>query len=132
VERGEEVRASGRAARVKIELITGAGRGIGRATAEAFAAAGNAVVLAELRADLGRAAERSLTHTGHAALFFPTDASDAGSVSGCSAATLRRFGHIDCLVNNAGVLRIGPLAKLPMGELDRMLNVSLRGPAQVA
>jgi hypothetical protein len=116
----------------KVALITGAGRGIGRATAAAFAASGYAVVLAELRPNLGRATERALTRAGHAAFFQQTDVSDASSVAACIAATLRRFGRIGCLVNNAGVGRIGPLATLPVRDLDRMLNVNLRGPLLVA
>lgn len=115
-----------------IALVTGAGRGIGRATAAAFAAAGYAVVLAELRPELGRRAERALARAGASALFLRTDVTDPRSVERTVRAALRRFGRIDCLVNNAGVLRLGPLARLPVGDLDRMLAVNLRGPLVMA
>ena len=111
-----------------VALITGAGRGIGRATAEAFAAAGYAVILAELLPGLGRAAERALVSTGASALFLRTDVANASSVERTVRATLSRFRRLDCLVNNAGVLRAGPLAELAIRDVDRMLAVNLRGP----
>jgi NAD(P)-dependent dehydrogenase (short-subunit alcohol dehydrogenase family) len=117
-----------RAGATPVAIITGAGRGIGRATAQAFAALGYAVVVAELRAALGRRAERELAAAGRAAAFIRTDVTDPISAAQCVRFTLRRFGRIDCLVNNAGVLRLGALIELPIRELDRMLAVNLHGP----
>lgn len=114
-----------------VALITGAGRGIGRAAAQAFAAAGYAVVLAELRPSLGRRAQRALARGGGGTLFVPTDVADPRSVDRAVRATLRRFGRLDAVVNNAGVLRVGPLARLPVRDLDRILAVNLRGPLLV-
>jgi len=111
-----------------VVVVTGASRGIGRATAEAFAAEGYTVVVAELRADLGRRTERALVKTGAQALFLRTDVSDPASVGKTIRAVIDRFGRIDCLVNNAGVLKPGELAKLPLRDLERMLAVNLRGP----
>jgi 3-oxoacyl-[acyl-carrier protein] reductase len=110
-----------------VVIITGSGRGIGRATATAFAAEGYAVVVAELRAALGRAAARAITKNGAAAIFVRTNVADSSSVEQCVRATLRHFGRVDCLVNNAGVARIGPFADLPVRDLDEMLGVNLRG-----
>ncbi|MBI2468284.1 MAG: SDR family oxidoreductase [Candidatus Rokubacteria bacterium] len=114
-----------------VALITGAGRGIGLATAEAFAAAGYAVVLAELRPEPGRRAARALARAGGRAWFRRTDVADARSVDGTVRATFRRFGRLDVVVNNAGALRVGALARLPVRDLDRMLTVNLRGPLLV-
>jgi NAD(P)-dependent dehydrogenase (short-subunit alcohol dehydrogenase family) len=111
-----------------VVLITGAGRGIGRATAEAFAGAGWAIVIAELRPTLGRHAERALIEQGAAAKFIRTDVADERSVRRTLGEALRRFGRLDCVVNNAGVITPGPLARLPGKDLDRMLAVNLRGP----
>lgn len=112
----------------RVALITGAGRGIGRATAQALAAEGYAVVLAELRRGPGRRAERALRAAGATARFVPTDVGDAASAARAVRATLREFGRLDCLVNNAGVLAAGPFARLPLAALERMVAVNLRGP----
>lgn len=111
-----------------VAVITGAGRGIGRATAEAFAAEGYAVAIAELQPGLGRRAERALRTAGATAHFFQTDVASPASVARAVRAALRRFGRLDCLVNNAGVLEAGPLVDLSVAGLDRMLGVNLRGP----
>jgi NAD(P)-dependent dehydrogenase (short-subunit alcohol dehydrogenase family) len=115
-----------------VALITGAGRGIGRATAEAFAGAGHTVVLAEREPRLGRGVERNLRRRGHRAAFLRTDVADPSSIRRTVSATLRRFGRIDCLVNNAGVLTVGPLTRTAERDLDRMLAVNLRGPILLA
>lgn len=115
-----------------VALVTGAGRGIGRATAEAFAAEGWAVVIAELRPALGRRVERALTRAGAPARFVPTDVADPRAVERAVRTALRLFGRLDCVVNNAGVLTAGPLARLRLGDLDRMLAVNLRGPLVVS
>lgn len=111
-----------------VAIITGAGRGIGRATAEAFAVAGYRVVIAELRVALGRRAAAELANAGNGVAFLPTDVTEAASVAQCVRSTLRRFGRIDCLVNNAGVLRVGSLVDLPARDIDKTLAVNLRGP----
>jgi len=111
-----------------VAVITGAGRGIGLATAEAFAAEGYTVLLAELHPDLGRRAERALVRKGHRAVFLRTDVADRRSIHRTVNAALRRFRRLDCLVNNAGVLTVGPLSRLAERDLDRMLAVNLRGP----
>lgn len=115
-----------------VALITGAGRGIGRATAEAFAAEGYAIIIAERLEALGRQAERALVRTGAIAVFLPTDVANPISVARTVRAALRRYGRLDCVVNNAGVLRPGPLVRLPLRDLERMLAVNLRGPLFVS
>jgi NAD(P)-dependent dehydrogenase (short-subunit alcohol dehydrogenase family) len=64
--------------------------------------------------------------------FVQTDVARPASVARVVRLTLARFGRLDCLVNNAGVLRHGPLARLPVADLDRMLAVNLRGPLLTA
>jgi len=110
--------------------VTGAGRGIGRATAEAFAAAGYAVVVAEVRAELGHRTERALLQSGAQALFLRTDVSDPASIEEAVRAVIDRFGRIDCLVNNAGVAPSVRADILDAGEdsFDRLIDVNLKGP----
>jgi NAD(P)-dependent dehydrogenase (short-subunit alcohol dehydrogenase family) len=111
-----------------VVIVTGAGRGIGRATADSFGGAGWTVVVAEMRTRLGERAARALRRSGAAAIFVHTDVARAVSVARLVRITLRHFGRIDALVNNAGVLDVGPLARLPVTALDRMVSVNLRGP----
>lgn len=115
-----------------VVLITGAGRGIGRATTEAFAAEGYTVVVAEILTAAGRDAARSLVRAGVNAVFVRTDVASPASVKRVVATVLRRFGKIDCLVNNAGLLSVGPLVQLSVRDLDRMVAVNLRGPLLLA
>ncbi|HEU5320706.1 MAG TPA: SDR family NAD(P)-dependent oxidoreductase, partial [Methylomirabilota bacterium] len=112
-------------------LVTGAGRGIGRATAEAFAAEGWAVVVAERVPALGRRTARALANAGATASFVRVDVADPASVRRGVRAVLRRHRRLDCVVNNAGVLTPGPLARLPLRDLQRMLAVNLLGPLAV-
>jgi NAD(P)-dependent dehydrogenase (short-subunit alcohol dehydrogenase family) len=111
----------------RVALVTGAGRGIGRATAEALAEDGWRVVVAELRPALGRAAARALSRRGAGACFIHVDVGDARSV----ARMARHVGRVDCLVNNAGVLEPGPLARLRPAAIERMVAVNLAGPLLV-
>jgi meso-butanediol dehydrogenase/(S,S)-butanediol dehydrogenase/diacetyl reductase len=115
-----------------VALITGAGRGIGAATAVAFAAAGYAVVLAERLAGSGKRTERMLLRTGARAFFVPTDVASQVSARRSVATAIQRFGRLDCLVNNAGVLVVGPLDRLSVKDLEAMLAVNLRGPLLMA
>ncbi|HEY8027088.1 MAG TPA: glucose 1-dehydrogenase [Burkholderiaceae bacterium] len=91
-------------------LITGALTGIGRATAFAFAAEGYNVVVSGRRAEAGAQLARELRDQGVAAEFLQADVSDETQVAALVADTIKRFGHIDVAVNNAGVEgELGPI-----------------------
>ena len=87
----------------KTAFVTGAGSGIGRATAIAFARAGHAVALVDRAEDAGRAAADELAGAGHDALFIACDVTDDAAVEQAVAQTFQRFGRLDAAFNAAGI-----------------------------
>jgi NAD(P)-dependent dehydrogenase (short-subunit alcohol dehydrogenase family) len=114
----------------KIILITGAGRGLGRAYAEACCEAGAAVIIAELHEPLGREAAAELTVRGFEASYIPLDLADPDSVHAMAEMIGENFERIDGLVNN-GALADGVGGKTfeetTVEEWDRIMNVNVRG-----
>ena len=111
----------------QVAVVTGAGRGIGRAVARALAAEGASVVLASrTRAELATAAE-DVRAAGAEALAVPTDLRDEREVTALVDESLGRFDRIDVLVNAAGVASFGPVADTKTDDWDAMLSVNLRG-----
>jgi NAD(P)-dependent dehydrogenase (short-subunit alcohol dehydrogenase family) len=112
----------------KVALITGASSGIGRATAEAFAAKGARVVLAARREDELAALANEIKDQGGSASFVVTDVSVAQDVERMVAHTIEIFGRLDYAVNNAGIEgQFVSVAELPEEEWDRVLDINLKG-----
>jgi NAD(P)-dependent dehydrogenase (short-subunit alcohol dehydrogenase family) len=111
----------------RVVLVTGASSGIGRETALAFAAAGADVVLvARNAAALAKVATAARKH-GVKALAIPTDVTRPASVQAAFRKTLSRFGRIDVVVNNAGVMIPSQVVDIRADDLQRMLDVNLFG-----
>ena len=112
----------------KVALITGASSGIGRATAEAFAAMGARVVLAARREDELAALANEIKDHGGNASFVTTDVSVAQDAERMVAHTIETFGRLDYAVNNAGIEgQFVSVADLPEEEWDRVLDINLKG-----
>jgi NAD(P)-dependent dehydrogenase (short-subunit alcohol dehydrogenase family) len=112
-------------------LVTGASSGIGRATALAFADAGANVVLVARRAkELAKVAAEA-RKLGAATLVATTDVTQAEAVTACFRKAVRRFGSVDVVVNNAGVLIPAAVVDLRTADLQRMLDVNLIGALHV-
>jgi NAD(P)-dependent dehydrogenase (short-subunit alcohol dehydrogenase family) len=112
----------------KVAIITGAGRGIGFAGAQAFAREGARVVIAEIDEDLGRKAEAALRATGGEATFVGTDVSDSASVQALMAQTEQLYGGLHVLYNNASVFlgKIdGPVTELAEETWAKILAINL-------
>lgn len=113
----------------KVVVITGAADGIGRALADAFAAAGARLVLADVDGPKVEEAGRELARLGTEVVTAPTDVSERDQVLDLRDAALARFGTVHVLCNNAGVMGpVGdPLWELPIGEWERVMAVNLWG-----
>jgi NAD(P)-dependent dehydrogenase (short-subunit alcohol dehydrogenase family) len=112
----------------KVAIVTGAGRGIGRAIARLFAAEGAAVVTAARTAAEGEETVTLVQQTGGRARFIPTDVSQDAQVRDLIAETVRSYGRLDALVNNAGIGGPGkPLDETSEVEWDRVIDTNLKG-----
>jgi NAD(P)-dependent dehydrogenase (short-subunit alcohol dehydrogenase family) len=111
----------------RVALVTGAGRGLGRALATAFAADGAALVLAARDRAQVAAVAAELTHAGARALGVACDVRDALQVRTLVETAVRECGGIDILVNNAGTFQIGAIADTDEATWDAMLDTNLKG-----
>ncbi|MEF8817088.1 MAG: 3-oxoacyl-ACP reductase FabG [Salinibacter sp.] len=111
----------------KTAIITGGARGIGRATAHRFAAAGAAVMLADVDAQAGREAVSAIENEGGTAAFTETDVTDLNQAQALAGATVEHFGSLDVLVNNAGITRDATLKKMSEEDFDQVVDVNLKG-----
>jgi NAD(P)-dependent dehydrogenase (short-subunit alcohol dehydrogenase family) len=111
----------------QVAIITGASRGIGRAAAAHFAAAGASVVLAARDRAALEANVRAIEAAGGRALAVPTDVADEASVADLFARTIAAFGRVDILVNSAGAVANVPFAEMDAATWDRVLGVNLHG-----
>ncbi|MFC1402573.1 MULTISPECIES: SDR family oxidoreductase [Streptacidiphilus] len=111
----------------KVVLITGAGSGIGEATARRLAAAGYRVVLGARRADRLAVLAEEIQARGGSALPHRLDVTDPAAMRSFVRAAQDRYGRVDVLVNNAGVMPLSRLDALRVDEWNQMIDVNLRG-----
>jgi NAD(P)-dependent dehydrogenase (short-subunit alcohol dehydrogenase family) len=113
----------------KVAIVTGGGAGIGEAIAMRFAQEGARVVVAEITPSRGESTVEAIQKLGGEAVFVQTDVSSEPQVKAMIETSLKRFGHIDILVNNAAVLISYETRahELSNEEWDRTINVNLRG-----
>ncbi|UCF92763.1 MAG: SDR family oxidoreductase [Desulfobacterales bacterium] len=112
----------------KIVIITGAGTGIGKGIARAFAHEGAQLVIASRNAQKLDETAGEIRAQGGTVLVIPTDVTDETQVVALFAKTIQAFGRLDILVNNAGVFDGGPLEELSLQTWQKVLDVNLTGP----
>jgi len=110
-----------------VALVTGASSGIGEATAKALAAEGAAVSLVARRRDRLEALAKEIEGGGSRALVSEADVTDQDLANETVERTFAEFGRLDIVVNNAGLMLLGPMADAPTEEWDRMIDLNLKG-----
>jgi len=114
----------------RVAVITGAGQGLGRAFAHAFAAAGAIPIIAEVDAAKAAKVATEISALKRRVLAVPCDVTDGDSVAAMAKRVLTEFGHIDILVNNAAIFStivMRPFDEIPLSEWERVLRVNVTG-----
>ncbi len=111
----------------RVVVVTGGTRGIGRAMAEGYVAAGAKVVVASRKSDACRDTEEHLRAMGGEALGVPTHMGDLDDLAALVQRTVDTFGGIDVVVNNASAINIAPMRDLPVKRFDLMQQINARG-----
>jgi len=110
----------------KVAIITGAGSGIGEASAHRFAREGASVVVADIRRSKAEAVAAAVVAAGGEAVACEVDVAAAASVEAMVALAVERYGRLDALFNNAGTLRPGTAVELSVEDWDLVMGVNVR------
>jgi 3-oxoacyl-[acyl-carrier protein] reductase len=114
----------------KVAIVTGAGQGLGRAYAEALAAEGASVVIAEINEGNAKDVAEAITNAGGTALAVRTDVTDPDACAAMVAAAVEQFGTVDILVNNAAIydgLTMDAFEDIDIAQWDRVMAVNVKG-----
>jgi NAD(P)-dependent dehydrogenase (short-subunit alcohol dehydrogenase family) len=115
----------------RVVIITGAGQGIGRVFAKAFARAGSRTVIAEVNEKTAASVSAEIMAAGGQALAVATDVAEETSIKEMIGIVEDQYGRIDVLINNAGIfstLEMRPFDQIPLDEWEQVLRVNLTGP----
>ncbi len=111
----------------KVAIITGGGSGIGQATAVKFALEGAKVVVGDLALERADETARKITEDGGEAMAVRVDVRDKASIVQMVEAVIAKYGRIDCLVNNAGIVQDSTLKNMTDDQFDNVIDVNLKG-----
>jgi NADP-dependent 3-hydroxy acid dehydrogenase YdfG len=115
-----------------VALVTGASSGIGEATAKRLAADGAAVAVAARRLDRLERLVEEIDDAGGKALAIEADVTDRAAAEALVERTVKELGRLDTVVNNAGVMLLGPALEAPIEEWERMVDINVKGLLYVA
>ena len=111
----------------KVAIVTGGARGIGKATAEAYAKEGANVVIGDMLLDEAQVVANNLSRGGVKAIAVKCDVMIKTDANNLAASALRQFGKIDILFNNAGFATTKAFADVEEADIDRVLGVMIKG-----
>ena len=111
----------------KVVVITGASSGLGEATARLLSAQGATVVLGARRIERLQKLADELTGSGGKALAVETDVTHCDQVKRLVDAAVQKFGRVDVMLNNAGLMQQSPLERLKVDEWDNMIDINIKG-----
>jgi len=111
----------------KVAVVTGAGKGIGRAIAQVFAQEGAKVVVADVDQEAGQKTADAIQQQGGMAAFVDADVSTTKGTEAMARATVDQYGQIDILCANAGIFPETPLEEMTEDDWDRVLDINLKG-----
>jgi len=111
----------------KVSIITGAAQGIGQATAVKFAKEGAKVAVCDVNMDKVAETVRLVKEIGGEALGFRVDVTDKASIAAMVEGVMAKWGRIDTLVNNAGIVQDAQFKKMSEDQFDRVIDVNLKG-----
>ncbi len=111
----------------KVIVITGASSGMGEAAAKHLAQLGAAVVLGARRTDRIEKLAKEISESGGKALAIATDVTQRGQVKKLVDSAVEKFGRVDVILNNAGIMPLSPMDRLKVDEWDTMVDVNIKG-----
>ena len=111
----------------KVSIITGSGRSIGYSTARKFGAEGAKVVVCDIDQAAVDSTVKDIVDAGGQAIGFAVDVTKKDQIEAMVQKVLDKWGRIDVLINNAGIIQDGQLAKMTDEQFDRVININLRG-----
>ena len=111
----------------KVSIITGAGQGIGRATALKFAAEGARVAVCDINLDSVNETVLEIAANGGEAAAFRIDVTDKESITKMVEGVMSKWGRVDTLVNNAGIVQDAQFKKMTDEQFERVIDVNLKG-----
>lgn len=111
-----------------IVLVTGAGSGIGLEISTAFAEAGAKVVITDVNTEAAVKAAKSLQEAGHDVIGLTLNVTDEAQVQSVFAETIKRYGRLDVLINNAGLQHVSPIEDFPTEKFELMIKIMLTAP----
>lgn len=118
--------------RDKVAIVTGGGQGLGAAICETLAESGAIIVVTDIQLSLAEKVAKELQAKGLEAIALPLDVSQEEQIATIIQEVMNQFKRIDILINNAGTDQTLPIEELSIADIDRVLNVNLRGPFLLA